>query len=86
VARDFGVATSRNFSSRNPEISRSNFTILEFRDWSGKGLESLHRELFVHKIVPAVGSGARWPKSRWIKDTCAGLSPWEVHKKKDLGY
>jgi hypothetical protein len=34
---------------------------------------------------PAVGSGARWPESRWIKDTCTGLSPWEVHRKKDLG-
>jgi hypothetical protein len=48
-------------------------------------LESLHHELPVHEIVPAVGSGAQWPESHWIKDTCMGFSPWEVHRKKDLG-
>jgi hypothetical protein len=35
-------------------------------------LESLHRELLVHEIVPAVGSGVQWPESRWITDTCTG--------------
>jgi hypothetical protein len=47
-------------------------------------LELLHRELSVREIAPAVGSGARWPESRWNKDTCTRLSPWEVHRKKDL--
>jgi hypothetical protein len=40
AARDFGVAGSRTPGSLNPEISRSNFAISEFRVWSGKGFWS----------------------------------------------
>jgi hypothetical protein len=38
-------------------------------------MESLHRELLVREIAPAVGSGAQWPESRWIKIRARGSVP-----------
>jgi hypothetical protein len=60
-----------------------------FRNQKLEEKRRLHPILAIAKIAKScqlVGSGAQWLESRWIKDMCTGFSPWEVHRKKDLGH
>ena len=92
---DFGVWSGKGFWGHfivNSRFTKSRNLALKFYYVGVRGLErqgileSLHCELPVHEITSVVGSGEWWPERRWIKDTCTWLSPWEVHRKKDMGH